>query len=281
MSDIIPIYRVNASKIIWQGWRIVMCVQWHPMLPLMLYFCKPNLVWSSRVKMYSYAPETILPRSFQPLAENCLLGIFSGMGNWSGFFCHRPLTAHSINSNDAPGNKSATEAVLESRWFHWTCHPLSLFARTKRQLQAQALSMWTPGKGLHSGRRTDEGSCHQWRFPCPPRVVARLSSHWRKHCCSCWESRRAKTRAKVSWEGMPLGKARNCLSHSCLACPNVSIACQLSAPLITASRMAIATISLWLVVFPAFDSGVFKLAKVLKDTGFQGQAHNWRRGKGD
>ncbi len=46
---------------------------------------------------------------------------------------------------------------------------------------------------------------------------------------------RANTRANVSWLGMPLGKPKKVLNHSCFDCPSVSIATHPSAPLMTAN----------------------------------------------
>ena len=55
-------------------------------------------------------------------------------------------------------------------------------------------------------------------------------------------SRAAKTRPKVSWDGMPCGKARKVRSHGSLARPYVAISTNESAPLSTA-QMAMVTMS--------------------------------------
>ena len=46
------------------------------------------------------------------------------------------------------------------------------------------------------------------------RDLARASTHCRKQAWKAWGSRRSKTRSKVSWEGMPLGRARKVCSQS-------------------------------------------------------------------
>jgi hypothetical protein len=58
-------------------------------------------------------------------------------------------------------------------------------------------------------------------------------------------SRAAKTRPKVSWEGMPLGKSKKVRNQTSLAFPNSSISTQLSAPQITAHTAITMISSRW------------------------------------
>ena len=58
----------------------------------------------------------------------------------------------------------------------------------------------------------------------------------RKADPGCWGSSRAKTRPKVSCEGIPCGRARNVSSQACFWWPKNSTSVQLSAPQMTTSR---------------------------------------------
>jgi hypothetical protein len=79
---------------------------------------------------------------------------------------------------------------------------------------------------------------------CPAEAAVHTSSctHRRKHSPYCCGSNLANTLLKVSCEGMPLGRGRNCSKSSRLERPNYSISDQSSAPQITA-HMAIVTMS--------------------------------------
>jgi hypothetical protein len=57
-----------------------------------------------------------------------------------------------------------------------------------------------------------------------------------KHAPSCWGLSREKTRAKVSWLGMPLGRASHCLRAACLLRSYSAISIRLWAPQSMAHR---------------------------------------------
>lgn len=54
--------------------------------------------------------------------------------------------------------------------------------------------------------------------PSPPWARTELA-HRKKQSPNAFGSRRAKTLAKVSWEGMPFGNSRKVRNHACLAFP--------------------------------------------------------------
>ncbi len=76
--------------------------------------------------------------------------------------------------------------------------------------------------------------------PAVTRTVAWTQA--KKRASKAAGSSAAKTRPKVSWEGMPLGRSRNWRRKVSLRRPNVSTATQVPAPAITA-QMAIVTTS--------------------------------------
>jgi hypothetical protein len=78
----------------------------------------------------------------------------------------------------------------------------------------------------------------------------------RKQRSNAAGSRRAKTRPKVSWDGMPPGRSRNVASHLCLQRPHSATCSHPSAPQTTA-KIAITTrsCSLWVTWLPVRGSG--------------------------